>query len=154
MKKGRKGKIVWGSVDKRWAVPPYLYADLSIEHIIVFRKPGKKRDLHSMEERQAEEYNRIPKEKFLDWANPVWEINSPHNKKHPATFPSSLVNRLIKMYSLKNDIVLDPFCGIGTTVKEAIKLKRNAIGYEINKTYINDLIDEYNLKRKGDRYSN
>jgi modification methylase len=39
---------------------------------------------------------------------------------------------LIRMYSVKGDTVLDPFLGTGTTLKEAIELERNFIGYEIN----------------------
>ena len=44
-----------------------------------------------------------------------------------------MANRLIRMFSCINDIILDPFLGTGTTVKVAKKLNRNSIGYEIDK---------------------
>ena len=55
---------------------------------------------------------------------------------HLAIFPDELVERLIKMYSFVNDVVLDPFLGSGTTTKVARSLKRNSIGYEINEDYV------------------
>ena len=56
---------------------------------------------------------------------------------HPAPFPEELPNRLIKLFSFTNDIVIDPFMGSGTTAIAAIKNNRNFVGYEINKEYIN-----------------
>ena len=48
-------------------------------------------------------------------------------------FPDELPRRLIKMFIFIGDTVLDPFLGSGTTVKVALELQRNAVGYEINK---------------------
>ena len=56
---------------------------------------------------------------------------------HPAPFPEELPNRLIKLFSFTNDIVIDPFMGSGTTAIAAIKNNRNFVGYEINEEYIN-----------------
>ena len=56
---------------------------------------------------------------------------------HPAPFPEELPNRLIKLFSFTNDIVLDPFMGSGTTAIASIKNNRNFVGYEINEEYIN-----------------
>jgi len=47
-------------------------------------------------------------------------------------FPDELPRRLIRMFSFVGDTILDPFLGSGTTVKVALELGRNAIGYEIN----------------------
>jgi len=55
--------------------------------------------------------------------------------EHPAIFPESLVEDHILSWSNKGDIVLDPFCGSGTTGKIARQLKRNFICIEINKEY-------------------
>ena len=55
---------------------------------------------------------------------------------HPAPFPEELPYRLIQLYSFKDDIVLDPFMGSGTTAIAALKSKRKFIGYEIVKKYI------------------
>jgi len=55
---------------------------------------------------------------------------------HPAPFPEELPYRLIQLYSLKDDIILDPFIGSGTTALVALKNERKYIGYEIDKKYV------------------
>ncbi len=54
------------------------------------------------------------------------------NKKHSAAFPDALPEWFIKLFTEPGDTVLDPFMGSGTTIKVARRLKRNAIGIEIN----------------------
>ena len=54
---------------------------------------------------------------------------------HPAPFPEELVERFINLYSYKNEIILDPFFGSGTTGLAAKNLERNYIGYEVNIDY-------------------
>jgi DNA modification methylase len=56
-------------------------------------------------------------------------------REHLAPFPDELPYRLIKGYSYITETVLDPFLGMGTTLKVAKKLGRKSIGYEINKNY-------------------
>lgn len=142
VKKGDKGKIIYGSVDKEYIYPPYVYNDLSIEHILVFRKPGNQRNLPKLNER----VDKFLKEDIEDWFTPIWNINpSSHNKDHPATFPDELVNRIINLYSIKGDTILDPFCGTGTTLKVANELQRNAIGYEINLGYLTTIIKDMQM---------
>lgn len=55
---------------------------------------------------------------------------------HSATFPESLPSTLIRAFSSKGDIILDPFCGSGTTCKMAVENYRNYIGIEITEEYI------------------
>jgi site-specific DNA-methyltransferase (adenine-specific) len=55
---------------------------------------------------------------------------------HPAPLPEELPQRLIKLYSFKQDVILDPFLGSGTTSLSAIKNDRNYVGYDTNKKYI------------------
>ena len=54
---------------------------------------------------------------------------------HPAMFPEKLAERVIKLFSYKNDIVLDPFNGAGTTTLVAYKNNRRFLGIEIDKRY-------------------
>ena len=55
---------------------------------------------------------------------------------HPAPFPEMLPERLIKLYTIQGDVVLDPFGGSGTTMKVARDLKRNSVIYEVNAKYM------------------
>jgi len=57
------------------------------------------------------------------------------NKNHSATFPYSLPEWFIKLFSAKHDIVLDPFMGSGTTAIAAKQLERNYIGIDISREY-------------------
>jgi DNA modification methylase len=67
----------------------------------------------------------------------VWEIPNPGKAGmlHPATFPFRLAHDHILSWSLENQVVLDPFCGSGTTGKAALKLNRYFIGMEISEDY-------------------
>ncbi len=58
------------------------------------------------------------------------------NNKHPAVYPSYIIQELIKLLSQENDTVLDPFCGSGTTCIAARTLNRNYLGIEINPEYV------------------
>lgn len=55
--------------------------------------------------------------------------------QHPAIFPEKLVADHILSWSNEGDLVLDPFCGSGTTLKVAMQLNRNAIGIEASQEY-------------------
>lgn len=148
VKKG-KGPNIYGSVgtgkNKDKAVAPLLYSDLIMEHVLVFRKPGK-RSRGTIEERLSDKENVLIKEDLIQWLNPVWKVHSPPDANHPATFPNELCRRLISLYSLKGEIVLDPFAGTGTTLVNALKLGRYAYGYEINPQYFQ--IIKNNIKVK------
>jgi len=55
---------------------------------------------------------------------------------HPATFPIQLARRIIELFTHEGELVLDPFCGIGTTLLAAKQLNRNALGIDINPKFI------------------
>lgn len=57
--------------------------------------------------------------------------------KHPATMPEELARGHIITWSDKNDVVLDPFMGSGTTAQVCIEEGRQFIGFEIDETYCN-----------------
>lgn len=54
---------------------------------------------------------------------------------HPATFPISLSRRVIELFTHEGELVLDPFVGSGTTLVAAQDLNRNAIGFDLSKSY-------------------
>jgi len=100
------------------------------EYILVFSKESFSR------KREGKE-NTIEREPFLEWTKSIWTFRAVSAKQigHPAPFPEELPRRLIDLYSFKNDVVLDPFCGSGTTCLAAYRLGRQYIGYEINPEY-------------------
>lgn len=55
---------------------------------------------------------------------------------HPAIYPVSLASSLIEMVSKPGDVVLDPFCGSGTTLLAARHLKRSYIGFDVNQKFV------------------
>ena len=77
----------------------------------------------------------------------VWYISPARDKRHPAIFPSELAEKVIKYYSFKNDVVLDPFGGIGTTAKAAASLGRRFFSIEMNDEYIDATITDLSAMR-------
>lgn len=67
----------------------------------------------------------------------IWNIFSERRNRtgHPAVFPKSLAADHIITWSNPGDVVLDPFCGSGTTLGQALKLHRNFIGIDISEDY-------------------
>jgi site-specific DNA-methyltransferase (adenine-specific) len=81
----------------------------------------------------------------------IWNINKKFGsigKKfmvHPAIFPVEYIDRLLKIFSEKNDLVLDPFLGSGSTLISCMKLERKFIGFELNnKEYMRLIIQNLN----------
>ncbi|HCI54931.1 MAG TPA: SAM-dependent methyltransferase, partial [Bacteroidales bacterium] len=101
------------------------------EYILVFSKGDFKREKRNKE-------NTISKDQFMEWTKSIWTMNAESAKRvgHPAPFPEELPYRLIQLFSYKDDIILDPFMGSGTTAVAAIKSDRYFIGYDNNKEYI------------------
>lgn len=56
---------------------------------------------------------------------------------HPAVFPIALPSKCIELFTHEGELVLDPFVGIGTTLVAARDLGRNAVGFDLNRKYIN-----------------
>ena len=69
----------------------------------------------------------------------IWKIHPKTNSKHPAPFPFELAEKVVRYYSFKGDVVLDPFAGSGTVGAAAAFLERKFVLFEINPVYI-DLI--------------
>lgn len=102
------------------------------EYILVFSKENFNRHPNGRK-------STIDKEEFLEYTKSIWRFPAESAKKvgHPAPFPVELPSRLIKLYTLEGDVVLDPFVGSGTTAIASKCLKRNFIGYEISEEYKN-----------------
>jgi DNA modification methylase len=101
------------------------------EYIMVFSKGTFSRQ-------ESGRQNTITKDEFLAFTKSVWNFpaESAHRVGHPAPFPIELPYRCIQLYSFKGDVVLDPFCGVGSTCLAALKSERHFVGYEINEEYV------------------
>lgn len=114
-----------------WRSPLSPYLKYTWEFVEVFckgtlRKPGKQTEAD------------ISAEEFKSWASAHWKIPPEHRMKrfgHPAIFPEELVERFLKLFSYRADIVLDPFNGAGTTTFVARQLGRTYLGIELSEEY-------------------
>ena len=76
----------------------------------------------------------VDKELFMEGVSGIWKLGTTRGKTK-CCFPEKLPEMCIRMFTYKDDIVLDPFSGSGTTAKVAKQLERNYIGFEISKNY-------------------
>ena len=122
------GSTAWGS----WLSPSNPTLRDSHEYILVFSKSNYKRD--NPEKRDTS----LTRDDFLELTKSVWVLPTESAKKigHPAPFPIELPRKIIDLYSFKDEVVLDPFIGSGTTAIAAIEKGRKFIGYEIDQKYV------------------
>ena len=102
------GNPLWGS----YPYPPTpKILDSTFENILVFSKVGRRNvDLG------VKEQSRLNMEDWREYTKGVWRVESGSTPNHPATFPMEIADRIIRMYSFFNDVVLDPFAGTATTI--------------------------------------
>lgn len=108
--------------------PPNCYVTQDTEYILIFRK-GEKRSLPS--DRVLWDASRFTKDERDTWFSQQWRIKG-ETQDGTAQFPTKIPYRLIRMFSLLGDTVLDPFAGTATTLQIARALGRHAVGYEVN----------------------
>lgn len=121
-------------------MPPGAYVTLEHEHILIFRKPPRRQFTGDQERKSRLESSYFWEERNA-WFTDVWEsikgirqgMSEVGARKRSAAFPFEVPYRLINMFSVVGDTVLDPFLGTGTTTFAAIAAMRNSIGYEREK---------------------
>jgi len=124
--KGANANFAWGS----WLSPSNPVIRDIHEYCLVFSKDSMKNSTKGEPT--------IEKEEFMESTLSIWNISPARAKKigHPAPFPVELAKRFINLYSFKNDLILDPFIGSGSTAIAAKLLYRDYIGYELNPEYV------------------
>ena len=129
--------------------PMYYYPDNLQESILIFQNGEFDYKMVSKEEKEA---SRIDLKEYQQkkWYLSVWNITNvlPMNNRLEqgiAAFPDEIPYRLIKLFSYCNETVLDPFMGSGTTLKVAVNLGRNAIGYEIDAELVDIIKEKLNI---------
>jgi DNA modification methylase len=127
----------WGS----WRSPANPTLRDVHEYILIFSKAGFSRK--NPGKRRAT----ISREEFLELTKSVWTFPAVSAKSigHPAPFPVSLPYRLIQLYTYKDEVVLDPFMGSGSTALAALQGQRHYVGYEIEPEYVR--LAERRIKR-------
>ncbi len=134
-----KGEIIWDKHNYNckytawgsWKSPSNPYLKYTWEFLEIFCKGDLK---HPGDLKSAD----ITEEEFKKWVYAKWDIPPERDMKkygHPAMFPEELAERVLKLFTFKGDIVLDPFNGVGTTTVVAKKLGRNYIGIDISEEY-------------------
>jgi len=113
-------------------LPPNAYVTLDCEFILLFRK-GKLRKFQPKDTLRYE--SAFTKAQRDEWFSQIWAFKGIRQtaselERRTAAYPEEIAQRLIKMFSIKGDTVLDPFLGSGTTTKIAMQNQRNSIGYE------------------------
>ena len=115
-------------------LPCGAYVTLEHEYILIFRKPGKRitdKDIRRESAYFFEERNK--------WFSDIWDIKPVRqtmnsSRLRNASYPIELPFRIINMYSVYGDVVLDPFCGLFTTNMAAMLSGRNSISLEIDES--------------------
>lgn len=133
---GANGSCAWGSF--RSASNPVL-RDIT-ERVIVASK-GRFDRAKSVKQRAAEglpHESTLLTDDFLSLTLDVWSIppESARRVQHPAPFPVELPEQLIRLYTFRDDLVLDPFMGSGSTLVAAARLGRRYVGYDLEQEYV------------------
>jgi len=137
------GAIIWqkkttmnttggASVMGSYPYPPNGMIEIDYEFILIFKKPGVK----PKPPNDIKEKSKLTKEEWKEYFSGHWNFPGERQIEHEAMFPEELPKRLIKMFTFVGDVVLDPFLGSGTTIKAALSLERNSVGYEINEKFL------------------
>jgi modification methylase len=120
-------------------LPAGAYVTLEHEFILIFRKGGK-RVFKSDAEKLKRQQSAFFWEERNVWFSDLWtltgtnqKLNNKNSRERSAAYPFDLAYRLINMYSVKGDVVLDPFLGTGTTSLAALASGRNSVGYEVDR---------------------
>lgn len=122
-------------------LPPNAYVTLEHEYILIFRNGQKQRKFEPGSERRYgsayfwEERNQWFSDVWMDIRGELQSLGHDELRDRSAAYPFEIPYRLINMYSVYDDTVLDPFWGTGTTSLAAMIAGRNSIGYEIDEQF-------------------
>lgn len=125
---------------------PLQYKPVPVtEYVLVYRKKTEK--LIDWLIRKHPDRQAVADSKIADGyeVTNIWKITPAHCKEHPAVFPAELAEKVIMYYSFKNDVVLDPFGGIGTTAKAAAKLGRRFVTFEKETKYTDIIKKQFSV---------
>ena len=110
------------------------------DYVMVFRKDGERNNPVTNTELSVDLWQKYasPVWMDIDYGNTLQGYRNgrdENDEKHICPLQLDTIQRLIHLYSNKNDIVFTPFMGIGSEVYQALKMGRNAIGFELKESY-------------------
>jgi modification methylase len=112
-------------------LPPNAYVTLDCEFVLLFRKGDPRHFPAHDPRREASRFSRAERDR---WFSQVWtDVRGARQAtagRRTGAFPPELARRLVRMFSVAGDTVLDPFAGTGTTLWAAVECGRNAVGVE------------------------
>jgi len=123
-------------------LPPNAYVTLEHEYILVFRNGKDSRTFEPGSERRYssayfwEERNQWFSDVWMDIKGELQSLGQSELRERSAAYPFEIPYRLINMYSVYGDTVLDPFWGTGTTSFAAMVAGRNSVGYELDEEFV------------------
>ena len=124
-------------------LPPGAYVTLEHEYVLVLRK-GAKRAFATAEAKRNRSRSAFFWEERNNWFSDVWfgligvgqDIAAQEARSLSAAYPFELAYRLVNMFSVKGDLVLDPFAGTGTTMLAAMASERNSVSFECDERLV------------------
>ncbi len=134
--RGAGGSCAWGSYKS-----PQNPVLRDVTERVILASKGRFDRAVKRSKREAEGLPHEPTietDEFLEATIDVWEIPSERATQvgHPAPFPVALPRRLIELYTYREDLVLDPFIGSGTTAVAAAETGRHYVGFDTEPDYI------------------
>jgi DNA modification methylase len=133
---GASGSCAWGSF--RSAGNPVLRD--TTERVVIASK-GRFSRARTVDQRRKAELpweNTLSADEFMAATLDVWDIapESAKRVRHPAPYPVELPQRLIELYTFRDDLVLDPFMGSGSALVAAARTGRRYVGYDLDPDYV------------------
>jgi site-specific DNA-methyltransferase (adenine-specific) len=119
-------RTAWGS----WLSASDPWVNTAAEAILVLSRGPRKRNGRG-------KTSDVDRDEFMEWTLGIWDFQGQSRARvgHPAPFPEELPRRLISLFSFREDVVLDPFLGSGTTCAVAKRLGRRSVGVDIDRDY-------------------
>ncbi len=149
--KGSSGNCAWGSYMK--ASSPGLR---DVTERIVIAGNGRLSRAVAWQQRQERGLpweSTITRDDFLACSLDTWQFPTASARRvgHPAPFPVELPRRCIEFYTYRDDVVLDPFMGAGTTAEAALRTGRRYVGYDTDPAYVT-LAEDRLAKVRGELF--
>ncbi len=126
------------------------------DYIVTMRKPGEN------PERVSHTHETFPVDVWQNYASPVWmdirqsdtlqkkSAREDKDERHICPLQLEVIQRCIELWTNPNDIVLDPFAGIGSVPYTAVKMGRRGIGVELKESYYKQAVNNLEIAVKGD----